>query len=125
MIIEPTEYKATTTTNKQRIHAFKGLHPLGGIPSIIWDESFLSYDSIADRLIVNEVGSVATSMTDPAKPLALRNTSDDTILPIELFIAKLTAQGGAVYEDVFIFLYSLGRQAQIERDEAMIAARNA
>lgn len=125
MLIEPTEYKTTTTKNKQRINSFTGSNELGGVPSIVFNEEFVTYDEVADRVIKTPVGSVATSMTDPLKSLVLRNTSDDTILPIELFIAKLTAQGGAVYEDVFLFLYSLGRQTQIERDEALIAARNA
>lgn len=113
MIIEPTEYKTATTKNKQRIHAFKGFNPIDGVPSIIWDESFVTYDPVADRVIVTDVGSCSVSLTDPLKPLVLRNPADDTVI------------GQAQYQDVFVMLYSLGRQTQIERDEALIAARNA
>lgn len=125
MIIEPTEYKTAETKSKQRINSFSGTNKLGGIPGIVFNEELVTHDPIADRTIKTPVGSCAVSLTDPAKPLTLRNPLDDTIIPIEAFIAKLTAQGGVVYEDEFILIYSLGRQTQIERDEALIAARNA
>jgi hypothetical protein len=89
-----------------------------------FDESFLSWDAMAEKLYTNDAGSCRCELTDPLKTLTLRNPLDDTILPIELFIAKLTAQGGPIYEDIFIMLYSVGRQTQIERDAEMIAARN-
>lgn len=111
MIIEPTEYKTATTKNKQRINSFTGSNELGGVPSIVFNEEFITYDSVSDRVIKTPVGSVATSLTDPLKPLTLRNPLDDTVI------------GAAQYQDVFVMLYSLGRQTQIDRDEALIAAR--
>lgn len=113
MIIEPTEYKTETTKSKQRINSFAGTNELGGLPGIVFNEEFVTYDPIADRTIKTPVGSCAVSLTDPAKPLTLRNPLDDTVI------------GAGTYQDVFVLLYSLGRQTQIERDEALIAARNA
>lgn len=125
MIIDPTEYKTADTKSKQRIHGGKFGNVLGQTPWISFDEEFVTYDAIADKLYTNPAGSCQTTLTDPLKTLTLRNPVDDTIIPADAFIAKLTAQGGVFYEDQFIMLYSLGRQTQIERDVEMIAARNA
>jgi hypothetical protein len=110
MIIEPTEYKTADTKSKQRIHGGKFGNALGQIPWISFDEEFVTYDSVADKIYTNPAGSCQCSLTDPLKTLTLRNPLDDSII------------GESTYQDVFVLLYSLGRQTQIERDAEMIAA---
>lgn len=109
--IEPTEYKTATTPSKQRICSFNGTNELGGIPSITFNEEMVTHDTILDRVYHTPVGSCATALIDPAKVLTLRSPIDDSVI------------GSATYMDVLVTMYSLGRQTQIERDEALAAAK--
>ena len=88
---------------------------------MVFDEELVTYDPISERTVRNEVGSCIAQLDNPSKPLTLRNPVDDTVIPVTAFITKI--QTGVTYGDVMIINYSLGRQAQIERDEALIAAR--
>lgn len=125
MIIEPTDYKAGQIKGKQRIYAFSGTNALDQIPSIVFDEELITLDQVTGRVFRNQTGSVAVSLSEPAKALPLKSPVNDTGITLEQFVAKLTAQGGLIYEDVMIVMYSLGRNVQIERDEALVAAQQA
>lgn len=106
-IIAPTDYKASAIQGKQRIHGGKFGNALDQIQWISFDEELITLDNTTGEIYRNPAGSCQTSLTDPAKPLTLRNPLDDSII------------GTSTYQDVMILLYSLGRQTQIERDEAL------
>lgn len=108
MIIEPTDYKADKIKGKQRVYGGSFSNELEGIPSVVFNEELITHDAVSGRVFHNQTGSVAVSLTDPATPLTLRNPVDDSVI------------GAVTYQDVFVMLYSLGRQAQIERDAALI-----
>lgn len=114
--ITSTDYKADSTQGKQRIYGGKFFNPMGGTPSVVLDEQFISYDSVSDKIYVNEAGSCQAALNDPAKPLTLRSPVDDTEIPLSAFLTKLQAQGQFTNEDFFIAFYSLGRRTQLARD---------
>lgn len=93
------------------------LNPKGGIPSIVFDRELQC--EFQAQPFAQRIGSLAVSLTDPVKPLPLINPLDDTPIPVEAFIAKLQAQGGAVHEDLYILHYSIYQQVE---DEAIAAA---
>lgn len=107
--ISATDYKANDIKGKQRIYGGKFFNPLDGIPSIMFEEELITYDSATDTVFRNAVGSCQTELVDPAKELTLRNPIDDSAI------------GTATYADVMVMLYSLGRQVQLERDAALLA----
>lgn len=123
MEITSTDYKSQDIQGKQRSHKGSYTNPLDGVPSEVFDEELITYDPIAERVIHNEVGSCALSLTEPAKLLPILNPTDDSIIPIEMFIGKLQAQGGFSHEDYFMVRYSMYRQTANERDAVLIAAR--
>ena len=92
-------------------------NPKGGIPSIVFDRELQC--EFQGQPFSQRIGSLSVSLTDPVKPLPLINPVDDTPIPVEAFIAKLTAQGGAVHEDLYILHYSIYQQVE---DEAIAAA---
>lgn len=108
--IEPTDYKAAQITGKQRVFGGTFSNELGGIPSIVFNEELITLDGTTGAVYRNQTGSCAASLTDPAKPLALRNPLDDSVV------------GTATYMDVMVMIYSLGRQTQIERDQALLSS---
>ena len=114
--VTPTDYKADSTQGKQRIYGGKFFNPMGGTPSVVLDEQFISYDAVSDKIYVNEAGSCQVALNDPAKPLILRSPVDDTEIPLATFIAKIQTQGAFHNEDFFITFYSLGRRTQLARD---------
>ena len=114
--VTPTDYKADSTQGKQRIYGGKFFNPMGGTPSVVLDEQFISYDAVSDKIYVNEAGSCQAVLTDPARPLTLRSPADDTEIPMATFISKLQGQGQFTNEDFFIAFYSLGRRTQLARD---------
>ena len=121
--ITPTDYKAASIQGKQRIYGGKFSNPMGGVPSVNFDEELITYDSGADAVYRNQAGGCQAALTDPAKPLTLRSPVDDTEIPLATFIAKLQAQGQFTNEDFFICFYSLGRRAQLARDTYNAAMR--
>lgn len=114
--ITVTDYKTSSIHGKQRIYGGKFSNPMGGTPSVSFDEELITYDSGADAVYRNQAGGCQASLTDPAKPLTLRSPVDDTEIPLATFIAKIQAQGAITNEDFFIAFYSLGRRAQLARD---------
>ena len=114
--ITNTDYKANAIGGKQRIYGGKFSNPMGGTPSVNFDEELITYDSITDAIYRNQTGGCQAALTDPAKPLTLRSPVDDAEIPLATFIAKLQGQGQFTNEDFFICFYSLGRRAQLARD---------
>ena len=121
--ITTTDYKASSIQGKQRIYGGKFANPMGGTPSVNFDEELITYDSVSDSVYRNQTGGCQAALTDPAKPLVLRSPTDDTEIPLAAFIAKLQAQGAVTNEDFFTFFYSLGRRAQLARDTYNAAVR--
>lgn len=114
--ITATDYKASSIQGKQRIYGGKFANPMGGAPTVSFDEELITYDSATDTVFRNQAGGCQAALTDPAKPLTLRSPVDDAEIPLATFIAKLQAQGAITNEDFLIFFYSLGRRAQLARD---------
>ena len=114
--IATTDYKASTIQGKQRVYGGKFSNPMGGVPSVNFDEELIAYDSGADAVYRNQAGGCQAALTDPAKPLTLRSPADDAEIPLATFIAKLQAQGQFTNEDFFVTFYSLARRAQLARD---------
>lgn len=121
--IVSTDYKASTTQGKQRIYAGKFSNPMGGIPSVYFDEEFITYDTVTDKVYTNQAGNCSAALSNASRELVLRNPVDDTVISIESFITKLTSQGKFTDEDFFIAFYSLGRRAQLARDTFIVAQR--
>lgn len=121
--IAATDYKASTIQGKQRVYGGKFSNPMGGVPSVNFDEELITYDSGADAVYRNQAGGCQAALTDPAKPLTLRSPEDDAEIPLSEFIAKLQAQGRFTNEDFFITVYSLARRAQLARDAYVLALR--
>lgn len=121
--ITPTDYKAAAISGKQRIYGGTFSNPMGGTPSVDFDEELITYDSIADLIIRNKTGGCQASLTDITKPIVLRSPVDDTVIPLAAFIAKIQAQGVITNEDFFIVFYSLGRRTQLARDICRTAIR--
>lgn len=121
--ITVTDYKASTIQGKQRIYGGKFSNPMGGTPSVSFDEELITYDSTSDAVFRNPAGGCQAALTDPAKPLTLRSPADDTEIPLAAFVAKLQGQGVVTNEDFFIAFYSLGRRAQLARDTYNAAVR--
>lgn len=119
--VTPTDYKASAIQGKQRIYGGKFLNPMGGVPSVNFDEELITYDSGADAVYRNQAGGCQAALNDPAKPLTLRSPVDDTEIPLSAFIAKLQTQGQFTNEDFFIAFYSLGRRTQLARDSYNVA----
>lgn len=114
--IAATDYKASTIQGKQRIYGGKFSNPMGGTPSVSFDEELITYDSATDTVFRNQAGGCQAALTDSAKPLTLRSPVDDAEIPLATFIAKLQAQGQFTNEDFFVTFYSLARRAQLARD---------
>lgn len=107
-IVNPTDYKADQIKGKQRSHGGRFGNELGQAPWVTFDEEIIVEDAVTGSVFRQNVGSVTVTLTDPLKVIELRNPDDDTV------IGQVTAQ------DCFVMMYSLGRQAQIDRDAAMI-----
>ena len=122
--ITTTDYKAATIQGKQRIYGGKFANPMGGTPSVSFDEELITYDSATDTVFRNQAGDCQAALTDPAKPLTLRSPVDDTEIPLTAFITKLQGQGQFTNEAFFICFYSLGRRAQLARDAYNAAVRS-
>lgn len=60
--ITATDYKAETTQCKQRIYGGKFFNPMGGTPSVVLDEQFISYDAVSDKIYVSEAGSCQAAL---------------------------------------------------------------
>lgn len=118
--ISPTDYKSTSIQGKQRIFGGKFDNPMGGVPSVSFDEELIVYDATSDTTYRNPAGNCSTSLMDPAQELPLRSPEDDSSIDINVFIAKLQAQGKFTDEDFYIAFYSLGRRAQIQRDAVQV-----
>jgi hypothetical protein len=121
--ITATDYKATSIQGKQRVYGGKFSNPMGGVPSVNFDEELITYDSATDTVFRNQAGGCQAALTDPAKPLTLRSPVDDTEIPLATFIAKLQSQGQFTNEDFFVTFYSLARRAQLARDAYNAAVR--
>ena len=121
--ITATDYKASSIQGKQRIYGGKFSNPMGGTPSVNFDEELITYDSITDATYRNQTGGCQASLTDATKPLTLRSPADDAEIPLAAFIAKLQGQGQFTNEDFFIAFYSLARRAQLARDAYNSAVR--
>lgn len=121
--IAATDYKAPAIQGKQRVYGGKFSNPMGGVPSVNFDEELITYDSATDTVFRNQAGGCQAALTDPAKPLTLRSPADDVEIPLATFISKLQAQGQFTNEDFFITFYSLARRAQLARDAYNAAAR--
>lgn len=121
--ITATDYKAASTQGKQRIYGGKFSNPMGGIPSVNFDEELIIYDAVADAVYRNQTGGCQASLIDPTKEITLRSPVDDSVIPIETFVAKLQGQGVVTNEDFYVFFYSLGRRAQLARDAYVTAQR--
>ena len=122
--ITVTDYKASSIHGKQRIYGGKFSNPMGGTPSVSFDEELITYDGTTDTVFRNQAGGCQATLTDATKPLTLRSPVDDSIIAHSAFISKLQAQGTITNEDFFLMFYSLGRGAQSARD-AHIAAQKA
>ena len=121
--IAATDYKVSAIQGKQRIYGGKFSNPMGGTPSVSFDEELITYDSITDSTYRNQTGGCQAALNDAAKPLVLRSPADDTEIPLATFITKLQSQGQFTNEDFFICFYSLGRRAQLARDAYNAAVR--
>lgn len=106
--IAPTDYKTNQITGKQRVFCGTFSNRLEGVPSIVFHEELITLDATTGTVYSNQTGSCTASLTDPAKPLTMRSPLDDSVI------------GNATYMDVMVMIYSLGRQTQIERDEALL-----
>lgn len=121
--VTTTDYKAATIQGKQRIYGGKFANPMGGTPSVSFDEELITYDAVSDTVFRNPAGGCQAALTDAAKPIILRSPVDDTEIPLATFLAKLQAQGQFTNEDFFLVFYSLGRRAQLARDVYVLAQR--
>ena len=121
--IAATDYKASTIQGKQRIYGGKFSNPMGGTPSVSFDEEWVIYDPTTGEIRRSPVVGCQAALTDPTKALPLKSTVDDTEIPLEAFIAKIQAQGKLTPEDFFIYFYRLGRRTQLARDAYNVAAR--
>lgn len=121
--ITATDYKAASTQGKQRIYGGKFSNPMGGTPSVNFDEELITYDAITDAIYRNQTGGCQASLIDPTKEIVLRSPVDDSVIPMETFAAKIQVQGKFTNEDFFIAFYSLGRRAQLARDAYLLAQR--
>lgn len=106
-IISPTDYKAGVIAGKQRSYGGRFGNEYGQAPWVTFDEEIIVEDASTGAVFRQNVGSVTVTLTDPAQVVALRNPMTDEV------IGQVTAQ------DCFVMMYSLGRQAQIDRDAAM------
>lgn len=102
-----------------RSNGGKFSNPKGGIPSITFDRELLC--DFGGEQFTRQIESITVDMSDPAKLLPLLSPVDDSPIPIEAFIAKLQAQGGATYEDLYILQYSLYQQAEDEHFANQVA----
>lgn len=110
---------STQVTGGKRSYAGSFTNPKAGIPTITFAEE---YDCQAGAdAFVHPAGSLHVDLTDPQKPLSLRNPADDSEITLQMFIDKLQAAGGVTFEDVHLFWYSLYRQSADERDAAVVA----
>ena len=114
--VTTTDYKAASIQGKQRIYGGKFSNPMGGTPSVSFDEELITYDSTTDTVFRNQAGGCQATLPDATKPLTLRSPADDTEIPLATFVAKIQGQGVVTNEDFYIFFYSLGRRAQLARD---------
>lgn len=121
--ITATDYKAASIQGKQRIYGGKFSNPMGGVPSVTFDEELITYDSITDAVYRNQTGGCQATLVDLTKPIVLRSPVDDTEIPLATFVAKLQGQAQFTNEDFFITFYSLARRAQLARDAVGIAQR--
>lgn len=121
--IAATDYKTSAIQGKQRVYGGRFSNPMGGVPSVNFDEELITYDSATDTVFRNQAGCCQATLTDATKPLTLRSPVDDTEIPLATFVAKLQGQGVFTNEDFFIAFYSLARRAQLARDAVGIAQR--
>lgn len=105
-IILPTEYKTADIASKQRIYGGRFGNEAGAIPWITMDEEVLTVDGVTGATYHNPCGSLTAQLTDPDKPVELRNPIDDTVIGI------------SSYGYAMMIIYSLGRSMQLERDSA-------
>lgn len=105
-IVSPTDYKAASIKGKQRSFGGRFGNEYGQVPWVTFDEEILVEDESTGRTFRQNVGSVTVALTDPEKVIELRNPLTDEV------IGQVTAQ------DCFVMMYSLGRQAQNDRDNA-------
>jgi len=109
-IIQPTDYRASTTTSKLRIYGGRFGNEWQGVPWITMDEELLTEDGLSGQFYHNQCGALTAQLTDPTKQIELRNPVDDSVI------------GAATMGDVMVMIYSLGRSLQIERDAALVPA---
>lgn len=108
-IVSPTDYKAASIKGKQRSFGGRFGNEYGQAPWVTFDEEILIEDESTGRTFRQNVGSITVVLTDPEKVIELRNPLTDEV------IGTVTAQ------DCFVMMYSLGRQAQNDRDAAAAA----
>lgn len=121
--ITATDYKSSSSANKQRISGGKFGNPMGGTPWVDMDEDFVSYDSVEDKVFVNKAGSCKVTLDKPLRMFSLKSPVDDSDIPFADFIAMLQGQGSFTDKDFFTIFYSLGRRTQALRDAYVVAVR--
>lgn len=108
-VVAPTDYKASAIKGKQRSNGGRFGNEYGQVPWVTFDEEIMVEDEVTGNVFRHHVGSVTVSLDDPARVIQLRNPLTDEV------IGSITAQ------DCFVMMYSLGRQAQEDRDAALTA----
>ena len=121
--VTSTDYKSSSSDNKQRISGGKFGNPMGGTPWIEMDEDFVSYDSVEDKVFVNKAGSCKVALDTPLRSFSLKSPTDDSDISFADFIAMLQSQGSFMDKDFFTIFYSLGRRTQVLRDAYVLALR--
>lgn len=114
--VTATDYKAASIQGKQRICSGKFINPMGGTPSVHFDEEKIIYDAVDETTTTIPGGNCQVSLTNAVRELPLRSPVDDTMITVTDFIAKLQTQGNIRDEDFFTIFYSLGRRTQLARD---------
>jgi hypothetical protein len=107
-IVNPTDYKASAIKGKQRSYGGRFGNEYGQAPWVTFNEEIMFEDGVTGAVYRQPVGSVTVTLVDPMQVITLRNPETDEA------IGQVTAQ------DCFVMMYSLGRQAQIDRDVAML-----
>jgi len=107
-IVSATDYKVDKLKGKQRSYGGRFGNEYGQTPWVTFDEEILVEDASNGKVFRQNAGSVTVTLTDPEKVIELRNPLTDEV------IGQVTAQ------DCFVMMYSLGRQAQIDRDAVII-----
>lgn len=107
-------YKEDKVSGYQRCYGGTFSNPKDGTPSITFNEEV--HIDVDGQMFSRQLGSISVELIDPNKPLLLINPVDNTPISVEMFLGKIQAQNAVIYEDMFIYLYSLYHQVAIERD---------